>query len=385
MSKREGGKRGKGSKSKTAWDWEFFPIYGLSVLADDGLASPLWGDATIVGRDKIVELVKARGASDEPRSLALLTHGRLSDALDQASLAHIGNPESRMEIVPHSYIAVKRRNDIELSARRAEEVRAMMTATMFLRGSKNTAFCGAPHEFAWYVAPRNLTLRRGLPPQASIAPKVNPYIVQKPLQVQKSKLRESVSAGSAVTPEIPQWDLFAEHPVCLLLNNAKPNRLQLRLIRVARQLQRAACTPSNPIRLQLAVAAWETLFNSDSFPDLQNRMEPFFRDDTRVEGILKARHALTHESFSPLESDFEKSSGDAVALGWILLDVGVAASENMSASKFDEYTSAQSDALRLDSVIQRLAGIAESSGVLAAFHGKLNGKLGRFTGRAHER
>lgn len=346
------GQKGRPNNPRTSSTWKLFPLYGLALDDEkDGFNDPLWGDATLVSLTVARERV-ARGATSD--AVLVLTHGRLSEALGERTP---GNRETLVEFPPEGYVAVRARGDEAAERRRAEKIRAMLTGTRFLRGLRATAFCGNPREYAWYLAPKSLTLGGGAPPSAQIQQIVNPNIVQKPVSVSKQALRNSVRTGAPIIAG-ESWDLHYQHGICRVLNTLTPSSLEKRIITSALIAQDAACS-SNFAKLQLAVTSYEILFNTKNFTDLEKRVSSFvvkLPNGLTLQDIFKSRHDLTHRARQDNEASIEALSTAAVVVAWTLIDIATAFSEKLTAKQFDEYVDALVRSRELDEVIGRVIG-----------------------------
>lgn len=363
--------------------WQFFPIYGLRLEEDDGLFGPLWGDATLVSRNKVEALVRQGPGKVHP----LLAHGKVSEALDQAAMESIGNTVSLVEIQPEAYIAVRPRNTKEASRRRADRVRALLNATMFLRGMRGIAFCGEAREYAWFLSAGDIVVQHGKPPKASIRPFVNPSIVQRWLSVSKKELRESVKRGTPISIEgTDTWDLHQNRLACRLLTEDKHSKFRERLIGAALLTQDACCTPSEFAKLQMAVTALERLLNTSNYQLLERRAKCFFSGDRpNIRVILEKRNQLTHEGRSEDEQTIMVTAREAVACAWTLFDIAVAFSEHFNGEEFDKYVDALASAYDVDSAVRDLTNDPTYSEHVKVFHESMKGKRARVMHLAVER
>lgn len=376
MAKRARGNR-KGNRREKPPAWQFFPIYGVRIDDDDGLHAPIWGDATLISRDNLTRLVQHGAEAMHP----LLVHGKVSEALDLKELDSIGNMESLVEIVPKSYVAVRHRSSNEASQRRANRVRALLNATLFLRGKRATAFCGDSREYAWFLSAQGILVEPRKKVEASLRPFVNPNIVQRDLHVSKESLRRSVKYGTPIEADgTSTWDIHEKHAVCTLLNSSKQSKFEERLVGAALLTQDAACTPSEFSKLQMAVTAVERVLNTSSYQLLERRARCFVVSERpNIQTILAKRHELTHEGRTGDEQAIADVAQDAVALAWLLFDVATAFSEHFNGEQFDRYVDALAVAHEIDSTVAALLGRSDYSEHVKLLHASLAGKRARPT------
>ena len=109
-----------------------------------------------------------------------------------------------VEIEPTSYVAVRDRRDPAKNARRAAEIRALLSATLALRGPRLQAVSGDPTNVAWFIAARDAVIEPLKPPKASIAPIFNEHVLLGELKVAQADIRTSLESGKPI-PNNQGW------------------------------------------------------------------------------------------------------------------------------------------------------------------------------------
>lgn len=338
--------------------WTLFPIYGLKITEPDAwVDDPVFKDATLVSMAAFENHLKERlGDQYHP----MLAHGKISEAVDISSL---GLPmDQLLETRPTSYIAVRSRSDFNKTKRRATEIRALLSATLMLRGLRLQTVAGDPAHVAWFIAPYSAVVNVTEPPNASTTPFFNEHVLLKPLEVAQADLRRSLKDGSKIPNNMGwDWDIHEEHPVCqLFLSNI--NKFQKRLLNAALQLQQAGCAISYENQVQMAVAGFEVMLKSESFDELRNMMQAFFPGEAevkRIGGLITMRHRITHEG---AVDDLEKvkvAARDGLILGWTMLDIATAFDSMGLTTTFDDYIRLLIDAHDLD---ERFGRLGDASG-----------------------
>ena len=340
--------------NKTRPAWQFFPLYGLSIQEDDGLHAPIFGDATLVSPSFVEQAIRSSGSKPH----ALLQGGRIADVLPVETLDGLGPPRTHLtEIPPPAFLAVRRRDDLHQAKRRADEIRALLSASMFMRASRLQAFASEPREIAWYAVASGTEVAHGQPTTAQIKVVMNEHVIQNPLEARKKDLRKSWKTGAIIrTRDNLQWDIHREHPVMRLLGEQGKKGRPTRLVDAALHLQRTTCAVSYSIQLRMAVTALEYLLSTNRFEDLRDRALPFFRGDPRLDRVLEARNELTHQLRVPEEEDVKQVARDAIVFAWLLFDIRVGYADSFdSQDQYDRFLEAQATAQRLDEMLVALA------------------------------
>lgn len=333
--------------------WQFFPLYGLSIQEDDGLHAPIFGDATLVSPPFVEQAIRSTGNKPHP----LLMGGPLTEALPPEAWKGIGPPREHLtEIAPPTFIAVRRRDDPVSAKRRAEEIRSLLSASMFLRARRSTAFAGEPREVVWYAAAGQTEVGYGRPASAQIKIVMNEHVIHRPLEARKKDLRKSWRTGRLIgNQDDLEWDIHSKHPVLRLLGEQGKGHRPHKLIDAALHLQRTACATSYGVQLRMAVTAFEQLLSTNRFEDLRDRALPFFGGDPRLDHLLDARHKLTHQFWVPEEDAAKQVARDAIVMAWLLFDIRVGYAESFeSEEQYVRFLDAQARAQRLDDALVAL-------------------------------
>lgn len=131
--------------------WKFFPLYGLKLEDDDGLEDPIFGGATLLDRDWLRSQVAADTSLD-PKQAEIASLGDMTALIGDWS--KISAPrEAHVSFFPPSVIAI-RQNDADSAEMLADQLRLLLTATMFLRGRRLQGFAKTPHEVSWSTVPK---------------------------------------------------------------------------------------------------------------------------------------------------------------------------------------------------------------------------------------
>jgi len=335
-------------------NWALFPLYGLTISEPNAwIDDPLFKDATLVSREAFQNYLRTRlGDQFHP----FLSHGKLSEAVD---ITKVGLPaEQLVEIEPASYIAVRDRGDAGKNARRATEIRALLSATLALRGPRLQTIGGNPAHVTWFIVPRDAVVRASEPPKASIAPAFNEHVLLNKLEVAQRDLRQSFKTGSAIPNNMGwHWDIHSAHPVCQLFISDL-SKFQRRLLNAALQIQEAGCAPTYEAQVQMAVAAFEVLLKPDSFAELRRMLVAFFPGEgqaKRLEQLLTARHRITHEGGGRGGDEAAKESArHGLVYAWSMLDIATAFDSQRLATSFDDYIRVLVSARDLDEKFTRL-------------------------------
>jgi hypothetical protein len=355
--------------------WQFFPLYGMKITDDDGLTEPLFGDATLIGRDAVVQLVSERSVES---GRGFLLHEPLAELLPDHQWSNVETKVSRdhiLEIRPHSYVAVRRQGDSD-GGGRADRVRAMLTASMFLRARRSTAFARESRQIAWSPSPNLIEIPDDRPVSARLQIVMNEHIINRPLVVTKADLRASWNTGSPIgNQDNLVWDIHRDHPVLkLLAANAKSTPRKRYLRSVALHLSDACCVPMYATQLQMSVTAIERLLGTSTFEELKRRAHAFLVGDTRTmfDGAIDARHKFVHQGVLPEDDELKQNAKNAITLAWLFLDIATA---HLALAKSNEqynlYLESQVALAKLADAMEQLAGEDSAAKIRTVAHDQL--------------
>lgn len=343
------------STERPASGWRFFPIYGIKVLNDDGLRQPTFGDAAIVDRDSVMaEMIATHGSTADLHHF--LIHGRLTGTIP---LDNVGVPaEHLFEAQPPSYIAVRPYGGEVAAKRHADLLRAMLTLSMFMRGTRLQAFADEPRQVAWSAAPGRISLDADAPPQSQMHIVLNEHVWHRPLAVTQRALRESWRTGSLIeNSESLHWDIHREHPICALLGQVRKGQRQERLADTALHFQRAACTSNYTAQLQMAVTTIERLLYTSDAKKLRQRAHLCLGDGElkNLDAVLTARHEFVHDGKVADDEEVKQLAKRALMLAIVFFDFAVGHLSNFpTAEAYEHFLDLHGDAARLEASLQRL-------------------------------
>lgn len=365
--------------------WTFVPLYGLRLVDDDGLDQPLFGDATLVSPEWYVNEVRKRSVN--PNVIGPMTHQPIEEWLPNAA-EHVSMPRRQLyEVPPHSYIAVRRRDDAQ-ATEYAESLRAMLTATMFLRARRTAGFSLNPTDVAWSMIPRNARILPDGRAQSNVAVSFNERVFINPLIISKNMLRRSRESGYQI--DIGKgilWDIHKVHPVCrLLVGNSTGSDRKKRMRALAIHLARTCCA-SNPVsQVQMAITAMEIAFGTNDFSrlrDIAHSFLPRSKERSELQDIETARHEFVHQGKIP-DADRAKRLGiKALMLAYVFFDISVGYLDDYpTTEKYTALLDAQATAAKLAASIEQLHGAAARTSFEEGARKPLHPKSARFTLRA---
>ncbi|MBN2435506.1 MAG: hypothetical protein JXK07_09615 [Spirochaetes bacterium] len=329
--------------------WSFFPLYGLIINGDDGLSDPLFGDATLVSRETVVQLVE----KENPNAKNILCHGKMTDIAPDLDWSKIPVPKAHLvEIVPHSYIAVKTQSTQNATERRVTMIRVFLSAMMVLRGNLLKVFSGDSMDVAWSMMAGNIQVESGKPASSARIVLTNEKAVVTPLEVSKDALRKSWETGSDIPNQRGiQWDIGKMYPVSRLLTIKHKGKRQNKLANIGVHIVQSCLSRASSAQLAMAVTAYELLMFTHNFKKLKERMTPFFSHGNQLDmlsDIFEARHSWTHEG-KILSKEMEKTvTMNALMFAWILFDISAAYLEvTESQEQFEHIIDAQVSILKM--------------------------------------
>lgn len=299
--------------------WKFFPLYGLQIVEDDGLKSPLFGDATLISLQSAMTLV------------AQISSKAHADILSRPMTAELHNPQTMppkeylVEFPPDCIIAVRCVRDDD-ALLRAREIQAFLSATLMLRGRLLTAFASSPSALTWSVDHSSISVDKQSRHSATRTVKVNPNVVMHRLTVSKQALRDSWRSGAALLSFAQHWDIHTTHPVSEILALRKTGKQWLNELRVIGIRVNDACCANMPQhRLQMAVSTIESLMRSRKFEVVQERARTWelsIPNGPTFDQVLDARHDFVHKGKLPKDPD--KYATVSLVSAWILYDFACA-------------------------------------------------------------
>lgn len=341
----------KGTKADPLSTWSFVPLYGLLITDDrDGVESPIFGDATLVSREWYVGEVRKRAADENEASL--LT-GPVGDAtIDGQSI-----PKTQLvQLVPHSYIAVRRQPADALQ--QAEKIRALLTATMFLRAGYMAGFAFSASHVTWTAQEHMAFIQPGGQVLVQRAFRTNQHVFSIPLEVDKARIRRSWETGEAMSLSTgDEWDISSAHPVCSLLTSCPRTKRERRLCDLAIHLARTSCTPDPMNRLQMALTGLELALWTTEHKVLKRRafavlLKP--KDQDRLDEVLLARHDFVHEGKVPPEGKANDLAVTALIFAYSFFDRAVGALDVYPVGGFDDVLDMHVQVKALEDAIEKL-------------------------------
>ena len=340
-------------------DWKLFPLYGLLLEADDGLEDPVFGDATLVSREHLVKMLRNSGMKDPV--VEMIGQGAWSSFLAEHWDLVPAPREHLFELAPHSLIAVRRKQP-DQAERYAANVRAFLTAMVFLRGRVDKGFGGRPLDVAWSLEPKltQLThLAGGGAPQSAFEVQANNHVFMNPVVVRKQELRDSWRTGCVMPlPGGQHWDIHNEAPLIRLMIGPGSAGRRAALRNIAVHLANACCAPRPMEQLHAAISAMEMSLMASSFKELEEFAFSFLpRADNRsdFQAVVKARNAFIHEGRVQATEDAKKLARVGLILAYAFLDVAVGFLDSLgNAEKFYRFLRAQADAGRTAKLVGEL-------------------------------
>lgn len=296
-------------------------MYGLKISADDGLKEPLFGDATLVGMDAANELF---GAAMNPDGAKYLTQP-LIPLVPEAALPP---REYLLEVAPDSFIAVRREKEVD-AIRRAAEIRALLTATLVLRGGVLGAFSDRPSSLAWSFGHTSIERDKMGQLRSDKEIRINEHVMLAPLMLAKSEIRASYEGGIPLGP-VPKasapWDIHRLHPVSrLFADHSISSKWADRLRGIGCHLTDACCAATYEHQLLMAITCLEGIFcaGGNHEKKLLPRLEAYpvqsADQSLAVKKILDARNKYVHQG-EPLKEP-AKYARFALGLAWAFLDI----------------------------------------------------------------
>jgi hypothetical protein len=334
--------------------WKFFPIWGLNVVDDQGLESPIFGDATIVSRQFI-----ASRASSNPEAANLLSGGGFRDFLQRnnTQLSHV-SVEDLVEMPPGAYIAVRRKKDDD-AARYGQSIRALLTSTFVKTGGQVKGFSMNPWSMHWSAIPKRVWMTADDRTSCEYTISVSNCLHLRPLLITQDALRKSWSTG---TPVCGTWRMFQEDALSNALvgpwQSLSPLKQRIRDASIV--MSRAMESPDNAILTLFGTVSLEILFGSKTgLKDLEELANSLFsgeRGPDEISSMISNRHQVAHRALSP------DSEGQAreVGAGWFLI---------IAAAEIARHVSS------VDDFIAHLRNRVEAAKVAARFRAQGNDEL----------
>jgi hypothetical protein len=320
--------------------WKFYPLWGLDVVDDQGLESPIFGDATIVSRQFI-----AGRASGNRQAAHLLSGGGFRDFLRQsnAQFTHV-SAENLVEMPPGAYIAVRRKKDDE-AARYGQSIRALLTSSFVKTGGQVKGFSMNPWSMHWSAIPNRVWVTADGRTSCEYAISVSNCLHLRPLMITQDDLRASWNSG---TPVCGTWRVSREDALSGALvgtwKSLSPLRQRIRDASIV--MSRAMESPDNAILTLFGTVSLEILFGSQAgFQDLEELANSLFSGEQgpdEISNMISNRHQVAHRALSP---DTEGQTRE-VGAGWFLL---------IAAAEIARYVSS------VDEFIEHLRGRVEAA------------------------
>ncbi len=229
--------------------------------------------------------------------------------------------EYLVEVNPDSMIAV-RQEDEDDAAVRAHELRALLSASLMLRGLTLGAFAPRPADLIWGFDQISLAMNKRNLHESKRAVVSNENMVQTRIVVTKPQLRASWRDGVGLPHPHQRWDLHGIHSVSQVLGHRKKGSkwlTQLRAIGV--RINDACCARTHQHQLQMAVSTIESLMCTQEFSQVRERAETFVLRDSNsltVKDILAARHDAVHQGKLP--KDPAPYAKTALVSAWLIFD-----------------------------------------------------------------
>lgn len=302
-----------------SYPWKLFPLYGLQIDDDDGLAHPLFRDATLISHKSAMTLVAQISSQAHADVLSRPMTPELHDGKTLPPIEYL------VEVPPDSMIAVRCEKDDD-ALMRAKEIRAFLSATLMLRGGTLTAFASHPSALTWSVDHSSLYVGKDGLHRATRTVGLNPNVVRNRLTVTKQALRTSWKCGEGLLTSAQPWDIHSIHPVSEILAGRKSGKqwlAELRIIGV--RINDACCANLPQHRLQMAVSTIESLMRTQKFEVVQDRARTWglaTLNGPSFEEVLDARHQFVHKGRLP--KDPEKYATAGLVSAWILYDFACA-------------------------------------------------------------
>lgn len=302
-----------------SFPWRLFPLYGLQISDDDGLAHPLFGDATLMSHKSAMTLVAQISSQAHADALSRPMTPELHDGKTMPPIEYL------VEVPPDSMIAVRYEKDDD-ALMRAKEIRAFLSATLMLRGRVLMAFASHPSALTWSVDHSSLFVGKDGIHRATRTVGLNPNVVRGRLNVTKQALRTSWKSGDGLLTSAQPWDIHSVHPVSEILVGRKSGKQWLTELRVIGiRINDASCANLPQHRLQMAVSTIESMMRSRIFDVVEARARAFglaMPDGPTFAEVLDARHEFVHRGRLP--KDPEKYATASLVSAWILYDFACA-------------------------------------------------------------
>lgn len=295
--------------------WELFPLYGLVITDDDGLAHPLFVDATLLSFESAMTLV---AQASTPEHAKILASSMARDLHDPQKMPPV---EYLLEVNPDSMIAVRREKE-EPARERSEEIRALLSATRLLRGRTIGAFASRPASLVWSFEQTMLSMNKRNLHESTRTISSNENVTKGRVRVSKAQLRDSWNSGHTF-PQGSQWDIHSRHSVSQVLGARLKGSSWLDKLRaIGVRINEACCASSPQHQLQMAVSTIESLMCSQSFSEVEERAQAMtgliFHDGLTINHVLTARHEFVHQGRAP--SDASRYAAASLIAAWMLFD-----------------------------------------------------------------
>lgn len=337
--------------------WRLVPVFGLRVTGDgaDPLSSPLWGDATLLSVEAAERLVESTVAPGKAKEFV---QGLPVSALIKDWSPNLPPRENLVELVPTGYIGVRRGTDTDAS-NRAGTVCAFLTACMFLRGHRTTAFTLRGDLATWSVLPGQVFANREAENRAAVSKtiRLNEHLAINPVAIDVGQARRSWQSGESMPlPNGTHWDIHGALPISrALMADGPMSPFRKSLVAVAEHLNETCAAPAYETQAHMAVTALEMLFGTNEFKRVEALACQFFQGDAqhaRIKRLFSARHEFIHQGRRPTGDTMKQVARDGLLFAWLLLD---AAAVHLDHFKLQaDYVSFIQSQVELSSIVDRL-------------------------------
>lgn len=283
-------------------DWSFHPLWGLCVTRCEGLADPIFGDATIVSRDFITTR-----ASPNAQAAALISGGGFKQVLEQSGASRVGSVDTLdlVEKSPGCFIAVNRKK-AEDAQRYAQSIRAFLTGTYVKSGGAAKGFSMDPRSMFWSAIPDRVWQTSDGRMSCNYRVSASNHLHLTPVTSTQEQLRTSWSSAG---PAYGTWSISKSDALADVLIGNLRNKLHMRIRDACIVLSRAM-ESSDSIALTLfGAVALETLLGGGGFSDMEAMATCLFSGDLgpeEIAALFTDRHKLAHQAIVP-ESDEKKA------------------------------------------------------------------------------
>lgn len=340
--------------------WRFVPLFGLRVRGDDdgALRDPIWDDATLVSVAAVEKIV---AATVRPEQVAVLSQQTGLSTLLSTWTADLLPKESLVEPVPHSFIAVRRRNAIEAEGR-AAAICAFLTSCMFLRGHRTVAFTLRGDLAAWWLRPGEVFANDAERGQTAVSKSVyfNEFVAVRPVEASLAELQDSWRTGIALPlTGGAAWDIHRETSIAgALMDDRNMTAFKKKLRLIARHVNDTCATPDLATQVLMSVTALETILGTNDYGCLKTTLCNFLPqpdDRAKVERLFKVRNDFAHSGAKPDGEFLKGAARDGLVFSWLFLDVAALHTARFKThGDFIEFTSVNTQLKSAASRLHRL-------------------------------